>query len=129
MLIAETHNKLFSAVDTKRFVAPGRFLAFVFACTGFERDKASCDTVIRNSGSESRGISGDAHGAEIRSAILDAPPVSTDDLIRSDFTTRASHTFVFDEKQCGKTVWFRLRWENMRGQKGPWSELYSAIIP
>jgi hypothetical protein len=29
----------------------------------------------------------------------------------------------------GKTVWFRLRWENNRGQKGPWSELYSAIIP
>jgi hypothetical protein len=68
-------------------------------------------------------------GAEIRHAILDAPPTSTDDLIHSDFSTRSSYTFIFDENQRGKTVWFRLRWENTRGQKGPWSELYSAIIP
>jgi hypothetical protein len=69
------------------------------------------------------------HGVEIWWAILDVPPVTTADLIHSEFSTRSSHTFIFDENQRGKTVWFRLRWENNRGQKGPWSELYSAIIP
>jgi hypothetical protein len=83
----------------------------------------------KDSKSEARAKPSDAHGAEIRSAILDAPPVTTADLTNSDFSTRSSHTFIFDENQRGKTVWFRLRWENMRGQKGPWSELYSAIIP
>ncbi|MDR1223605.1 MAG: hypothetical protein LBL07_12120 [Tannerella sp.] len=69
------------------------------------------------------------HGGEIRWCILDHPPVTTEDLIHSEFSTRASRTFVFDENQRGKTVYFRLRWENMRGQKGPWSEIYSAVIP
>jgi hypothetical protein len=83
----------------------------------------------KDSGSEARGLPDDVHGAEIRSAILEEPPKSTDELIHSDFSTRSSYTFVFDEQQRGKTVWFRLRWENMRGHKGPWSELYSAIVP
>jgi hypothetical protein len=69
------------------------------------------------------------HGVEIRWAILDAPPVTTADLIHSEFSTRTPHTFICEENQRGKTVWFCLRWENSRGQKGPWSELYSAIIP
>ncbi|MDR1602988.1 MAG: hypothetical protein LBS42_11255 [Tannerella sp.] len=69
------------------------------------------------------------HGVEIRWAILDGPPVTTADLMNSEFSTRSFHTFVFEENQRGKTVWFRLRWENTRGEKGPWSELYSAIIP
>jgi hypothetical protein len=69
------------------------------------------------------------HGAEIRWAILEAPPTTTDDLIHSEFSTRTPHTFIFEENQRGRTVWFRLRWENTRGEKGPWSELYSAIIP
>ncbi|MDR0756807.1 MAG: hypothetical protein LBF85_03065, partial [Tannerella sp.] len=68
-------------------------------------------------------------GVEMCWAILDKPPVTTDELIHSAFSTRSPHTFIFEENQRGKTVWFRLRWENKRGVKGPWSELYSAIIP
>jgi hypothetical protein len=70
-----------------------------------------------------------AHGVEIRWGILDTTPTTTNELVHSEFSTRSSHTFIFDENQRGKTVWFRLRWENTRGEKGPWSELYSAIIP
>jgi len=69
------------------------------------------------------------HGAEIRHAILSAPPVSDDDLIHSDFSTRSPHIFVYDMQQRGLTVYFRLRWENNRGIKGPWSPTVSAIIP
>jgi len=29
----------------------------------------------------------------------------------------------------GKHFYFALRWENKRGDKGAWSEIYSAIIP
>jgi hypothetical protein len=79
----------------------------------------------RTSRAKPRGI----HGAEIRWRILDAPPSTTDELIHSEFATRSSRTFIFEENMRGKTVWFRLRWESNRGQKGPWSELYSAVIP
>jgi hypothetical protein len=29
----------------------------------------------------------------------------------------------------GKKLYFALRWENTRGEKGPWSEIHSTIIP
>jgi hypothetical protein len=70
-----------------------------------------------------------AHGAEIRWNILDATPASVNDLIHSEFSTRTHYALTFDESQRGKTVWFCLRWENNRGQKGPWGEIYSAVIP
>jgi hypothetical protein len=69
------------------------------------------------------------HGAEIRWAILDAPPTHIDELINSGFDTRSPFTLEFDESQRGKTVYFCLRWENTTGEKGPWSEIVSAIIP
>jgi hypothetical protein len=36
---------------------------------------------------------------------------------------------VFENDQRGKTVYFALRWENTRGEKGPWSAIQIAIIP
>ncbi|MDR1382559.1 MAG: hypothetical protein LBJ67_01735 [Planctomycetaceae bacterium] len=69
------------------------------------------------------------HGAEIRWAILDAPPTKFADLVHSSFDTHTPFTLEFDEDQRGKTVYFGLRWENTRGEKGPWGEIESAIIP
>jgi hypothetical protein len=69
------------------------------------------------------------HGAEIRWAILNAPPAHIDELINSAFGTRSPFTLDFDESQRGKTVYFCLRWENTTGDKGPWSEIISAVIP
>ncbi|MDR2362267.1 MAG: hypothetical protein LBD91_06005 [Prevotellaceae bacterium] len=34
-----------------------------------------------------------------------------------------------DGQHCGKTVYFALRWENTRGEKGPWSDIMSATVP
>jgi hypothetical protein len=69
------------------------------------------------------------HGAEIRWAILDAAPASVDDLARSAFDTNSPFTLEFDEADRGKTVYFCMRWENTRGEKGPWGEILFAIIP
>ncbi|MDR3093925.1 MAG: hypothetical protein LBU62_04705 [Bacteroidales bacterium] len=84
---------------------------------------------FRNAGSDSSGKPKGVHGAEIRWAILDAAPVSVADLIHSSFDTRTPFTLEFDEPERGKTVWLCLRWENTRGEKGPWSEIESAIVP
>jgi hypothetical protein len=82
-----------------------------------------------DAGSTSRAKPAGVHGAEIRWAILDKPPVETDDLIHSTFSTHTPRTFEFKESERGKTVYFRLCWENTRGQKGPWSEIVSSIVP
>jgi hypothetical protein len=68
-------------------------------------------------------------GAEIIHAVLDTPPTDWSQLIHSSFDTRTPAQLVFSGEQRGKTVYFALRWENNVGEKGPWSEIYSAIIP
>jgi hypothetical protein len=69
------------------------------------------------------------HGGEILWAIRDTPPTSIHDLTNSTFDTHSPVTFTFDEDQRGKVFYFVIRWENNVGEKGPWSEIRSAIIP
>ncbi|MDR1053035.1 MAG: hypothetical protein LBL39_02575 [Planctomycetaceae bacterium] len=76
-----------------------------------------------------RGKPDGQHGAEICWAILDTPPTDVSELTNSSFSTRSPLILDFKESQRGKTIYFCLRWENTRGEKGPWSEIYNTIIP
>jgi hypothetical protein len=69
------------------------------------------------------------HGAEICWEILDVPPTRVEDLRRSSFSTNSPMKLQFDETQRGKRLYFCIRWENTKGEKGPWGEILSAIIP
>jgi hypothetical protein len=69
------------------------------------------------------------HGTEMLSGICDKPPVSIEELTHSTFDTHTPYTFVFDGKDRGKFFYIALRWENTRGEKGPWSEIVGAVIP
>jgi hypothetical protein len=69
------------------------------------------------------------HGVEIGWMISDTPPARWEDLLHSSIDTNSPFTLSFENDQRGKTVYFALRWENTRGEKGPWSEIQSAIIP
>jgi hypothetical protein len=69
------------------------------------------------------------HGAEIRWVISDVPVVDITQLSNSSFDTHTPFTLEFQGHERGLTVYFCLRWENTRGEKGPWSEIQGAIIP
>jgi hypothetical protein len=69
------------------------------------------------------------HGYEIRKGILPEPPKSVEEIQHSEFATRTPCFLEFDQSLRGQTVYFCLRWEDTRGQKGPWSEILNAIIP
>jgi hypothetical protein len=69
------------------------------------------------------------HGAEVAWAILAAPPVDWKELTRSSFDTQSPLRLTFEGDDRGKTLYFALRWENTRGEKGPWSEIQNTIIP
>jgi hypothetical protein len=69
------------------------------------------------------------HGAEIRWMISEVPMVDANELIHSSFDTRTPFTLEFGGHERGKTVYFALRWENTRGQKGHWSPIQNAFIP
>ncbi|MDR1171363.1 MAG: hypothetical protein LBL24_02800 [Bacteroidales bacterium] len=69
------------------------------------------------------------HCVEIAWVLSDTPVTRWDGLIHSSVDTNSPFTLVFENDQRGKTVYFALRWENTRGEKGPWGEIYNAIIP
>ncbi|MDR0769141.1 MAG: hypothetical protein LBE71_04475 [Dysgonamonadaceae bacterium] len=69
------------------------------------------------------------HGAEFNWAILDHVPTDWTELIHSSFSTHSPAVLSFEGHQRGQTFYFASRWENTRGEKGPWSEIQSVIIP
>jgi hypothetical protein len=82
-----------------------------------------------DSATKKRGKPHGVHGAEIRWALLDSPPVSEKELVNSDFDTATPFTLRFDESDRGRRIYFCLRWESTTNLKGPSSEIYSAVIP
>jgi hypothetical protein len=84
---------------------------------------------FRDLGSKSKAKPYGVHGAEIRWAILDKPPVLVEELVHSNFDTHSPFELTFTDHERGKSVYFCLRWENTRGEKGPWSEIVMAIVP
>ncbi|MDR1493008.1 MAG: hypothetical protein LBT05_09845 [Planctomycetaceae bacterium] len=62
-------------------------------------------------------------------AVLDEPPKSVHELTRSVLATRTPHVFEFTDEERGKTVYFAICWQNEKGERGPFSEIASAIIP
>jgi hypothetical protein len=68
-------------------------------------------------------------GAEIRWMISDTPIVDTEDLTHSSFDTRTPFILEFEGDERGNILYVCARWENTTGQKGPWGEIVSAVIP
>ena len=51
------------------------------------------------------------------------------DLPHSKFTKRKKLLFDFPPDDSGKTVYVCVRYENSKGQSGPWGPMFSAVIP
>jgi hypothetical protein len=60
---------------------------------------------------------------------LMAAPVQGEDLPRSTLTRRKKETMVFSASDSGKTAYFCIRYENSKGDSGPWGPVFSAVIP
>jgi type II restriction/modification system DNA methylase subunit YeeA len=50
-------------------------------------------------------------------------------LTKSAFDTASPYTFKFDEADRGKALYICPCWENNKGEKGPYGEIYKAIVP
>jgi hypothetical protein len=70
-----------------------------------------------------------ANGAVVAWGILTAPPTDQEDLPHTRLATRSPYTMEFHEADRGKTLYIALCWQNVKGQRGPWSNLEAAIIP
>ena len=93
-------------------------------------DKAPYITVSGDGAKKDSAAKPDGQqGAEVASVISDTKPAEIEDLTHSSFDTHSPLILTFKESERGKTLWFAARWENTRGEKGPWSEIESTIVP
>jgi hypothetical protein len=60
--------------------------------------------------------------------LMQAPPIGSY-LPNSRFTRRKNELFEFDAEDSGKTVYFCVRYENAKGDSGPWGPMFQAVIP
>jgi hypothetical protein len=72
------------------------------------------------------GVLGDSD--DVDKFRLSARPQTGSDLPHSVFTRRRSRKFVF-ERDSGREVFFCMRYENAKGETGPWGVMLSAFIP
>ena len=61
-------------------------------------------------------------------ARITAPPVTGANLPQSVFTRKNRYCFDFPAER-GKHVWFCIRYENSKGQHGPWGTILEAFVP
>jgi hypothetical protein len=57
------------------------------------------------------------------------PPVTGEELPHSHFTRRKRERMDFSQEESGKTIYFCVRYENAKGEPGPWGPIFSAVIP
>lgn len=67
-------------------------------------------------------------GAEVWVKIGPTPPVDPSELTFLGLDTRTPYLAEFEGEDGGKLAHYMLRWQNTRGEPGPWSETASATI-
>lgn len=83
------------------------------------------DSATPNSAAKPAGV----RGCQIWIKIGATPPAGESELRYLATDTRTPYVSQFDAADAGKTAYYWLRWENTRGQTGPWSVTISATIP
>jgi hypothetical protein len=104
---------------------PSSVPEFEFTYPGARR----LDVHFKDFGSASKAKPKGVAGAVIMYEVRDVPPLNQEALLHSIFTGRTPHHFEFKEEERGKIFYAALFWQNAKGDRGPWSEIQSAIIP
>lgn len=69
------------------------------------------------------------HGAEIWSHVGDPAPADPSGYTFVALDTRTPYLDEHPAADGGKTVYYLLRWQNTKGEHGPWSDVISTKIP
>jgi hypothetical protein len=84
---------------------------------------------IHDSASGKRARPNHTNGAVLFWEISEQPITLTTDLKTSLLITRTPHHLRFSPAERGKILYMAGQWQNRIGEKGPWSEVVSAVIP
>ncbi len=68
-------------------------------------------------------------GAQVRVFIGANPPADLEQFPWVALDSATPYLMLHNAADAGKTAYYALRWENTRGETGPWSDAASATIP
>ena len=66
---------------------------------------------------------------EIREQIGGTAPTDPEKMAFLAIETRTPYRADYEADDAGKTVYLAFRWLSTRGEPGPWSKIYSAVVP
>jgi hypothetical protein len=69
------------------------------------------------------------HGAEIRWMFSGTPVADPSALHNSVFSVASPAILTFSGDDQGRALYLAIRWENTRGEKGPWSHVELCYVP
>jgi hypothetical protein len=84
---------------------------------------------IHDSESGKRAKPEHANGAVLFWSVSETVITNPEDLKTSLLVTRTPHIMRFPPPDRGKILYIAGRWQNGVGEKGPWGEIVSAVIP
>ncbi|MDR2394614.1 MAG: hypothetical protein LBD93_10745 [Treponema sp.] len=84
---------------------------------------------IHDSASGKRAKPEHTNGAVLFWEVSKKPITNTQDFKTSLLITRTPHRMNFSPVDRGKILYMAGQWQNRTGEKGPWSEVVSAVIP
>lgn len=85
--------------------------------------------IVDASTPDSRAKPDGVQGCEIREQIAGTAPTDPNTMAFLAIETRMPYRADFEPTDVGKTVYFAMRWLNTRGEPGPWSAVFNAVIP
>jgi hypothetical protein len=68
-------------------------------------------------------------GCQIWKYVGDTTPADASGCTFLALDTRTPYTDEHDAADAGKNVYYLLRWQNAKGEPGPWSDVVTAKIP
>jgi hypothetical protein len=100
------------------------------------RDVRRIEVHFQDQGSDTKARPYGFSGAVISYDVLEPdrfadrkPPAEPRRLTRTELATATPHVLEFTEEERGKTMYAALQWQNLKGDRGPWSEIQSTVIP
>jgi hypothetical protein len=81
--------------------------------------------IVIDFGAKPHGV----HGVEFLIKVGGEKPVNIADFDYSAFDTHSPYMLEFDESQRFQVVYIMARYESTTGGKGPWTEIFTIVIP
>jgi hypothetical protein len=104
---------------------PTEMVDFSFRLKTFRQQEIHFKVV----GADSKAKPYGSNGAAISWVAADKAVTSVEELTRHDLATRTPYVMHFTDEERGKVVSVAMQWVNRKSQKGPWSQIQTAIVP